>query len=181
MMATPMRLLLICTLMIFAHYARADQIETEPPLSENSRAQALQMLAEALADRTISRQQYDEAIVWVRSSPCDGVNRSLTDARKLQLGQAIARQKKLKAVDVYQSFSDDGWSIIYLGTHVSDNGYFFYSSEPLLAAHPINVWGGAAMAFETTEIAKWVSGNVKGIPERLAKCFAWHVTLNRDL
>lgn len=37
------------------------------------------------------------------------------------------------------------------------------------------------MVFETTEIAKWVSSNVKGIPTRLAKCFAWHVTINRDL
>lgn len=59
--------------------------------------------------------------------------------------------------------------------------YFFYSGDPLVAAHPISVWGGSAMVFETTEIAKWVSSNVKGIPNLLAKCFAWHVTINRDL
>jgi hypothetical protein len=181
MMELPMRRLLIFTLMLFALCAWADQGAMEPPLSEKSKAQALQVLAEAQADKTISRQQYDEAIVWIRSSPCDGVNRSLSAARKLQLGQAIARQKKLKTVDVFQSFSDAGWSIIYVGTHVSDNGYFFYSSDPIVAAHPVNVWGGAAMVFETTEIAKWVSSNVKGIPTRLAKCFAWHVTINRDL
>jgi hypothetical protein len=180
-MEAAMRLLLVFILLIFALGARADQSATESPLSEKSKAQALQVLAEALADKTISRQQYDEAIAWVRSSPCDGVNRSLTNTRKMQLGRAIARQQKLKRVDVYQSFSDGDWSVIYLATGVSDNGYFFYSVDPTAAAHPINIWGGAAMAFETTEIAKWVSKNVKGIPERLANCFAWHVTLNRDL
>ncbi|MDD5334069.1 MAG: hypothetical protein PHS32_10000 [Rhodoferax sp.] len=176
-----MRHLLLFTLALLALCARADQSATEPPLSEKSKAQALQVLTEALADKAISRQQYDEALAWVRLSPCDGVNRSLSAARKLQLGQAIARQQKLKKVDIYQSFSEAGWSIIYVGTHVSDNGYFFYSGDPLAAAHPVNVWGGAAMVFETTEIAQWVSSNVKGIPARLAKCFAWHVTLNRDV
>ena len=111
MMEAPMRHLLIFTLMLFALCARADQGAMEPPLSEKSKAQALQVLAEALADKAISRQLYDEAIVWVRSSPCDGVNRSLSDARKLQLGQAISRQQKLKTVDVYQSFSDAGWGL----------------------------------------------------------------------
>ena len=178
---TVKRHLLIFAIMILALGARAEQRATEPPLSEKARAQAHQVLAEALADKAISRQQHDEAMAWVRSSPCDGVNRSLTDSRKLQLAHAIARQKKLKTVAVYQSFSDANWSIIYVGTPVSDNGYFFYSGDPLVAAHPINVWGGAAMAFETTDIAKWVSSKVKGIPTRLANCFAWHVTLNRDL
>jgi hypothetical protein len=176
-----MRLLFILSLLLFVLSAQADQNAAESPLSAKSTTQAHQVLSEALADKAITRQQYDEALVWVRSRPCDGVHRGLTDARKLQLQHAIARQKRLKAVDVYQSFSDAGWSIIYVGTPVSDNGYFFYSGDPLLSARPVNVWGGAAMVFETTEIANWVTSNVKGIPERLAKCFAWHVTINRDL
>lgn len=72
-----MRYLLIFTFIIFSFFARADQGAMEPPLSETSKAQALQVLAEALTDKMISRQQYDEAIVWVRSSPCDGVNRAV--------------------------------------------------------------------------------------------------------
>ncbi len=175
-----MRPLLVLALMALALCARADQGAKEPPLSEKSKAQALRVLAEALADKAITKPQYDEALAWVRASPCDGVDRALSAERKRQLGRAIAKQKKLKSVDVYQSFSDAGWSIVYLGTQVSDNGYFFYAGDPLLAVRPVNVWGGAAMAFETTDIARWVTSNVKGIPTRLAQCFAWHVTLNRD-
>ena len=180
MVTVPMRSLLVLILMALALSARSDQAAKEPPLSERSRAQALRVLAEALADKAITQPQYEEALAWVRASPCDGVDRALSPERKRQLGRAIARQEKLKKVDVYQSFSDAGWSIVYLGTQVSDNGYFFYAGDPLLAAKAVTVWGGAAMAFETTDIAKWVSLNVKGIPNRLAQCFAWHVTLNRD-
>ncbi len=176
-----MKRLLTFTLVLLALAARADQGATEPPLSAKAQAQAIQTLNEALADKTISKQQFDEALSWVRSTPCAGVDRSLTGPRKLELGRAIAKQEKRKRVDVYQSFSDAGWSIIYLGTRISDNGYFFYSGDPLAAARAVTVWSGAAPVFEASEIAQWVLKNVPGIPPRLAKCFAWHVTLNRDL
>ncbi len=173
--------LLAFALLIAASCAQADQGGVEPALSEASRTSALKTLEAALQDKDISKQQYDSAISWVSSTPCAGVSRSLSSERKRELGRAIAKQEKLKKVDVYQSFSDTGWNIIYVGTRVSDNGYFFYSSNPIAAARPITVWGGAAMAFETSEIEQWVLANVPGIPARLAKCFAWHVTLNRDL
>jgi hypothetical protein len=173
--------LLAFALLVSAWCAQADQGALEPPLSDASKAAARKTLEAALQDKDISKQQYDTAISWLAATPCDGVSRSLNSARKRELGLAIAKQKKLKKVDVYQSFSDTGWSIIYVGTRVSDNGYLFYSGNPLAAAHPITVWGGAAMIFETSEIAQWVLTNVPGIPTRLANCFAWHVTLNRDL
>jgi hypothetical protein len=58
-----MRYLLIFTFIIFSFCARADQGAMEPPLSETSKAQALQVLAEALIDKDISKQQYDETII----------------------------------------------------------------------------------------------------------------------
>jgi hypothetical protein len=44
----------------------------------------------------------------------------------------------------------------------------------------VTEWSGAATVFETSEIEQWILENAPGIPKRLASCFAWHVTLNRD-
>lgn len=168
-------------LLLAAVCARSDQAAVEPALSEASKAATLKKLEAALQDKDISKQQFDAAVSWLGATPCNGISRSLSSERKRELGLAIAKQEKLKRVDVYQSFSDTSWSIIYAGTRVSDNGYFFYSGNPLSAARPITVWSGAATLLETSDIERWVLANVPGIPARLAKCFAWHVTLNRDL
>ncbi len=113
------------------------------------------------------------------ASPCDGVDRSLTNDRKGAQVPAIAKQLKYKRVDVLQSFRDGNWQIIYVDTHESDNGFLFYSRDPLKNNY-VTVWGGVAMKDEEAAIRRWTFKNAPGIPPRLAKCFAWHVTNDRD-
>jgi hypothetical protein len=62
-------------------------------------------------------------------------------------------------VDVYQSFRNNGWTIVYVNTYISDEPYFFYSGDPVKAKRPITAWSGAAFVFETTEIKDWVLKN----------------------
>lgn len=112
--------------------------------------------------------------VWA-ASPCDGVDRSLTNERKAALAPAIAGQLKAKRVNVLQSFRYGKWSIIYVDNHQWDNGFLFYSGAPQ-RSHYITVWGGVALPNEEREIRKWTLKNAAGIPPRLAGCFAWHVT-----
>jgi hypothetical protein len=116
--------------------------------------------------------------VWA-ASPCDGVDRSLTKERKETLAPVIAKQLNVKRVDVLQSFRYAKWSIIYIDNHESDNGFLIYSGDPL-RSHYITVWGGVALPKEEQEIRKWTIKNAAGIPPRLAGCFAWHVTNDRD-
>ncbi len=113
------------------------------------------------------------------ASPCDDVDRGLTNERKAALAPAIARQLHCKRSNILQSFRDGNWQIVYVETHESDNGFLFYSRDPLKNNY-VTVWGGVAMGDEQAAIRRWAFKNAPGIPPRLAKCFAWHVTNDRD-
>jgi hypothetical protein len=114
------------------------------------------------------------------ATPCDGVDRTLSDARKSQLAPVIARQMKIESADILQSYKYAGWYIIYVNTHVSDEAFLFFGGDPLQSKY-LTAWGGAAAVFEGPQIRRWVFKNAKGIPTKLASCFAWHVTKDRDL
>jgi hypothetical protein len=112
-------------------------------------------------------------------SPCDNVDRSLTDTSKTVLAPVIASQLHAKKVDVLQSYRFDGWTILYVNSHDSDETFLFYSHDPLHNRY-ITMWGGAAAWNEEQSIRKWTLKNAPGIPRKLASCFAWHVTSDRD-
>jgi hypothetical protein len=114
------------------------------------------------------------------ASPCTGIDRTLTDAQKHAWAPVIATQLHVANVDVLQVFRDGDWRVIYVDTHVSDNGFLFYRNDPLHGTY-VNTWAGAAMKDEEASIGQWVQQNVPGIPTRLTKCFAWHVTQDRDM
>jgi hypothetical protein len=175
-----MKRILIYILLLIACSVCSAFGASESPLSEDDKTRIIQVLKDVLKLKIITQEQYNKQIEWVNSTPCDGVDRSLAESKKDGLAKAIAKQLQLTTVDVLQSFKADGWSIIYVDTHVSDEAYLFYSSDPIAAAQPVTEWSGAATVFETSEIEQWILENAPGIPKRLASCFAWHVTLNRD-
>ena len=112
-------------------------------------------------------------------SPCDRVDRGLSNERKIALAPAIAQQLQVSSVNVLQSFKMGKWSIIYVETDEADEAFLFYSGDPI-ASHYITLWSGGASRTEEQKIKDWVIKSVPGIPKRLAGCFAWHVTKNRD-
>jgi hypothetical protein len=112
-------------------------------------------------------------------SPCNNVDRSLTDSSKVALAPVIAKQLHAQKVDVLQSFRFDGWTILYVDTYDSDETFLFYSHDPLHSRY-ITMWGGAAAWNEEQSIREWTFKNAPGIPSKLASCFAWHVTSDRD-
>jgi hypothetical protein len=114
------------------------------------------------------------------ASPCDNVDRSLTDNSKAVLAPVIAMQLHSQKVDVLQAFRFEGWTIIYVDSHDSDETYLFYSHDPLHNRY-ITRWGGAAESNEEQSIRNWTLKNAPGIPPKLASCFAWHVTNDPDL
>jgi len=108
-------------------------------------------------------------------SPCDGVDRTITSARKENLAPQIAQQLGVARVDVLQSFRSGDWSIIYVATNQSDDVFLFYSRDPLISRY-ITMWSGAASTNEEQNIRDWTLKNAPDIPQNLASCFAWHVT-----
>ena len=113
-------------------------------------------------------------------TPCAGVDRRLPGTEKQTLERAIAAEMGLPHVELLQSYRHEGWRILYVATFRTDDTFLFYRRDPprgrILAR-----WGGAAGKDEGPEIHRWVRRNVRGIPPRLATCFAWHVTRGRDL
>jgi hypothetical protein len=172
--------LLAWLLLLFAFSAHAGELASENPIPEQEKKRVARVLKDVLSDKTITQRQYEQAMVWLNSTPCNGVDRSLSESRKKELTPAILKQEGLERVDVLQAFKSDGWIIVYVNTYISDEPYLFYSGDPAMAKRPITAWSGAAFVFETSEIKDWVLKNAPGIPDRLASCFAWHVTLNRD-
>jgi hypothetical protein len=174
-----MNKLLACILLLFAFSVHAEEKTTAQPIPEQEKNRIARVLKDVLNDKTITQRQYEQAIVWLNSTPCYGVDRSLKESRKKNLASVISKKERLDRVDIFQSFKDEGWTIVYVNTYVSDETYFFYSTDPITAKHSVTKWSGAAYVFETSEIKNWVLKNAPGIPDRLASCFAWHVTLNR--
>jgi hypothetical protein len=172
--------LLASLLLLLAFSAQAGELVSEKPILEQEKKRVAQVLKDVLRDKTITQREYEQALVWLNSTPCNGVDRTLSESRKKELASAILKQEGLERVKVMQSFKSDGWTIVYVNTYISDEPYLFYSGDPIMAKRPITAWSGAATVFETSEIKDWVLKNAPGIPDRLASCFAWHVTLNRD-
>ncbi|SBT05596.1 conserved exported hypothetical protein [Candidatus Accumulibacter aalborgensis] len=114
------------------------------------------------------------------SQPCNGINRQLDNERKAVLAPVIANQLQASAVDVLQLFRLGNWSIIHVDTQEADEVFLFYAADPL-TSHYTTLWSGAAARNEETQIMNWVITNAPGIPKRLAGCFAWHVTRNRNM
>jgi hypothetical protein len=94
-------------------------------------------------------------------SLCDGVDRSLTTEHRSAWAPEVAKQLSVSSVEVLQSFRLDGWNILYVDTHQSDEAFLFYARDPLTSHY-------------------WALKNAPNIPLKLASCFAWHVTKDRD-
>ncbi len=114
------------------------------------------------------------------SPPCDGVDRTLSPIQATLLSRAIADDLGVDKVKVLKTFKLEGWSIVSIEAPKADDAFVFYSKEPGTARH-VTLWSGAARKDEEAEITRWAQANAPGIPARLAKCFAWHVTNGRNL
>ncbi len=112
------------------------------------------------------------------ASPCDGINTVTEKAG--QLNNVIAKQLNVDSIEILQSFSFGGWTIFFVNTHVSDEPFLFYSSDPLTNKY-VAIWSGAARIDEEQDIYGWAIMNAPGIPIELAKCFSWHVTKGRTM
>jgi len=157
----------------------AENMNREPPISSETKKELISILGDALKSKAISRANYERSVAWVNRTPCSKVDRLLKPEFKEQLSSALSKENESKSPRIYSLFSYKGWFIVYTDVGGGDEPYLFFSENPVKGKHSITAWSGAAMIFETDEILKWVKSNSPGIPQSLAECFAWHVTLNR--
>ena len=112
-------------------------------------------------------------------SPCDNVDRSLTDTSKTVLAPVIASQLHAKKVDVLQSYRFDGWTILYVNSHDSDETFLLSpTTRSITVTSQCGVVPRHGMRSKASE-----SGHSKTLQVSLGSwlsCFAWHVTSDRD-
>jgi hypothetical protein len=116
--------------------------------------------------------------VW--AMPCTGIDRHLPARQIAALAPIVSKQLHTESAKVVQSYRYRGWYMLYVATDVSDPPFLFYQGKP----GPKNfrtMWSGAAAKNDGPEIVKWTRQNAKGIPAKLAECFAWQVTQGGDL
>jgi len=111
---------------------------------------------------------------------CNGIDRSLPKRLAQRFEAAARRQFDDPQAEVPQLFRYQSWTIAYVSFTKSDPGYVFYRGDPL-RSHYVTIWGGAARGDEEDEIRAWAEQYARGIPTRLAACFAWHLTKDRDM
>ena len=111
------------------------------------------------------------------AAPCAGVDQALTSARKQEYAALVAtflsNKAKPSEIKVMGFMQDGAWSVAYVSTPVSDDGYVFFQ-ETKGAKRAKDVWGGMAQPSEQPEIAAWAKK--LGAPDNLARCFALHAT-----
>lgn len=151
----------------------------EPKLSESDKARIAVVAQNALEDDAISESQYRSTLYWLNTYPCSGVERATSQTVKLRLEKAIAKNENWADVKVLGFFKYQSWRIVYVSNQISDEPYLFYAQNPL-NAKSLGAWAGAANIFETQDILNWAIKEIPNIPQELASCFAWHVTLNRS-
>ena len=113
------------------------------------------------------------------SAPCAGVDRNIGIESKAKIERRIAKLFKVPKVEVLQSFRLGVWDILYVETYDSDEPFVFFRGDPFKTRY-VTLWSGAAGYNEEEEIFDWTRKNAPGIPRRLARCFAYHVTKDRD-
>ncbi|MES2015197.1 MAG: hypothetical protein V4484_01780 [Pseudomonadota bacterium] len=171
------RLLLGVALWMAVLGAQAAHGADDVRLAAANKTRLVRLLDEALRDAHITKAQYAQSRSWIDATPCNGVERSLGARRQFQLEAVIAKEQKREKVHIYESFSSDGWLVLYTDASDGDSPYLFYATDPIKGARPVTRWSGGATIFDTSEVAQWVQKNAPGIPARVANCFAWHVTL----
>ena len=111
------------------------------------------------------------ASFFVHANPCSGMHQTISPSKKAALELTIAKQLKIRKVAIINVFKHDNWRIIHVGTYTSDERFLFYHGDPLKTVF-VTEWGGVAARHEGEEIMEWVKSNAKGIPDKLAACFA---------
>jgi hypothetical protein len=114
------------------------------------------------------------------------VNRVIDEKDRPAFSSEIARQLKTELPDVasiqiLQYFSYQDWRVIYVDTQVSDEVFLIFNGSPLKGNY-LDLLAGAY----TMDDGKFIrdqleKGKSKGIPPKLAKCIAWHITKARDM
>ena len=113
------------------------------------------------------------------ATPCKSIDRTLSIEARKAVAVYVSRDLNVQSAEILQLFRFHDWRIYYVDTFKADEAFLFYRGDPSTSRY-IALWSGSATIYEKLSIEAWERSNVPGIPETLARCFAWHVTKDRN-
>ena len=105
-------------------------------------------------------------------SPCDKVAFSPSSTQKADFSTAVATQLQSESVKILHSYRLGNWYLFYVHTRIGDEDFVFYRGDPPNHQYTA-LWSGTAANNEQSELRNWARMNAPGLPESLAKCFAF--------
>jgi hypothetical protein len=106
------------------------------------------------------------------ASPCDRVAKPLTPSQRSALSAAIAGQLQTPSAKIRRAYRLGNWHLLYVDTPGADETFLFFRGDPLNRQY-LAQWSGEGGKTRQSDLRSWARLNAPGIPETLAKCFAW--------
>jgi hypothetical protein len=111
---------------------------------------------------------------------CAKVHEGVTKAQKKEWSSSINQQLSGRLTRINQAFSLSDWVIVFVDAREADPPFLIFHGNPA-RTHFVTMWSGAAMRSEQKAMNDWALKNAPGIPNDLAACFAWHITVGQDI
>ena len=118
------------------------------------------------------------AVSCANASPCDRVSQPLTSAQRSNLSAAVAGQLQTVTAKILHAYRLGNWYLLYADTPDADEAFVFYRGDPLSHQY-VALWSGAGAKTGQSELRSWARLNAPGVPETIAKCFAWSAVAGR--
>jgi hypothetical protein len=112
------------------------------------------------------------------ASPCYKAKLALTPRQSVNFSTAAAGQLESASARILRSYRVGNWYLFYIDTQVADEAFVFYRGEPSSHRY-IALWSGGAASSKQSELRTWARTNAPGIPETLARCFAFSAVERR--
>ena len=112
------------------------------------------------------------------ASPCDRVAKALTPARRANLSTAVAGQLQTASAKVLRAYGLGNWYLLSVDAQGGGDAFLIYRGDPLTQQY-IASWSNEGGKSGQSELRNWARMNARGIPETLAKCFAWSAASGR--
>lgn len=109
---------------------------------------------------------------YAAAAPCDRMKVALAPKQNADLSAAVAGQLGSPSAKILHTYRLGNWTLYNVTTPLADGNLVFFRGDPSTHRY-VTVWSGAGGRMPQSELRNWARANAPGIPEALAKCFAF--------
>jgi hypothetical protein len=111
------------------------------------------------------------ACAYANATPCDRIKVALPPGQISGYSSSIASQLNAPSAKIVHSYHLGNWYLFDVNTPIASDNLTLYRGDPATHRY-IAVWNGGGRITQA-ELRTWARSNAPGIPEALAKCFAF--------